>query len=933
LECNFYPLLVPNPAYIFIVLLQPFFKKAFFFWLSTFFSFFESLLSKEKDDGIDEETMKKLLIVLVVVFLIILTALADLPDKKHYTTRHINPHPPVIDGKLDDSVWQKVDWESSFIQREPYERKEPSQKTAFKILYDNKNLYIAVIAYDTDLDKIERRMSRRDNVDGDWVGIDLDSYFDHRTAFCFTVNAAGVKGDHVITNDGDNQDSNWDPIWYVKTAACDEGWTAEMKIPFSQLRFGNKESHTWGLQVTRSLFRKEERSNWQFIPKDSPGWVHRFGELRGISGIKAPRQVELLPYTVGRMQRFQREEGNPFATGRLNDFMGGLDGKIGLTSDLTLDFTINPDFGQVEADPSVVNLTAFETYYAEKRPFFIEGKSILSFQIMGGDGSFSSDNLFYSRRIGRRPHHTPDIQENEHLDMPDNTSIITAFKITGKTKHGLSIGILDSITAEEHARLNSQGQSQRETVEPLTNYFGLRLQKDYNKGNTIIGGMFTATSRNIKDQHLNYLHDAAYSGGFDFYHSWKDKTYYFSLKTVFSNVRGNPEAILRTQESPVRYFQRPDASHVTLDPNRTSLSGYGGTANFGKGGSGHFRFSSGVTWRSPGLELNDMGYLRSADKIMQWVWANYGIWDPFSIFRKINFNFNQWMGWDFSGEKISKGGNIGLYGQFKNYWGFSLGTSRQGEGLSSSALRGGPSLRYPGGWNTWCFFWSDNRKKIQFSLGTDIFIGDDKVSGGSGYEFGLTYRPTNALSISVVPSFNHSKDALQYVETRDFNQEKRYLFGTIDQRTLSVTLRLNLSLTPELSIQFYGQPFVSAGKYFDLRRITDSRAKKFEDRFHQFAGEEMRYDQDEDTFIVDENGDGIVDYSFGNPDFNFLQFRSNLVVRWEYIPGSALYLVWSQGRTGNQPAGEFSFRDGVRNLFGVYPHNVFLIKLSYCFQL
>ena len=860
-------------------------------------------------------------------------ASADSSEKKTYVTNNINPRPPLIDGKLDDPIWDKVTWGGDFIQRSPHEGKEPSQATAFKILYDDRYIYVAVMAYDNEPEKVERRMTRRDDIEGDWVEVHFDSYFDHRTAFGFMVSVAGVKGDFVISDDGDNWDYTWDPIWYVKTDMNEEGWAAEIRIPLSQLRFGKKADQIWGLQVTRRIFRKQETSHWQLIPQKASGWVHMYGELHGIKGIKAQRQVELTPYTVGKMQRFERQEGNPFATGGLENLYGGLDGKIGLTSDLVLDFTINPDFGQVEADPSVVNLTAFETYYSEKRPFFIEGRNILSFQIMGGDGSFSRDNLFYSRRIGRSPQYYPDTEEDEYLDMPENTTILGAFKMTGKTKSGLSIGIIDSITAKESTQISYQGQRRWEVVEPSTNYLGLRLQKDYNKGNTIFGGMITATNRHIKNEELNFLHDAAYTGGFDFIHHWKNKIYYFSLKTVFSQVRGSKEAILQTQESPVRYFQRPDTDHVWVDPNRTSLSGHGGTLNFGKGGSAGFRFSSGVTWRSPGLELNDMGYLYRSDVIMQWVWANYRIAEPFSIFREISFNFNEWVGWDFGGEQIFKGGNMGMWGQFKNYWSFSCGINRQGSSLYTSALRGGSALRWPGGWEGWYSVESDNRKKFSYYLETYHYYGDQNDSRENGFGIGATYRPSKALSLSISPSYEFSLEELQYVTDLDVDAGKRYIFARIDQKTLGLTCRLNLSLTPDLSIQLYGQPFISSGKYSEFKHITDSRAKEYNDRFHGFKEDEIDYDPADEDYYIDENLDGVVDYAFEKPDFNFLQFRMNLVVRWEYIPGSTMYLVWTQGRTETSSLGGFSFREGMRDLFNVHPHNVFLIKFSYCFQL
>jgi hypothetical protein len=879
-----------------------------------------------------------MLLIVVLLAATCFTAFAHPEGKRVYKAKRINPHPPALDGKLDDAIWQKTGWEGNFIQREPYEGKEPSQKTEFKIMYDDKNLYVAIKAYDTEPDKIVKRMARRDNLDGDWVGVTIDSYHDLRTAFSFRVNAAGVKGDEAITEDGDNSDDSWDPIWYVSTYINEEGWTAEMKIPFSQLRFAKKDNHVWGLQCSRKLFRKQEQSHWQFIPKDSPGWVHRFGEIHGIHSIKSGRRIELTPYTVGNVQRFPGEDENPFSTGKSHGFTGGLDGKIAVTSDLTLDFTINPDFGQVEADPSEVNLTTTESYFEEKRPFFIEGRNILNFRLMGGDGSFSSDNLFYSRRIGRTPHHYPDTNDDEYVDMPANTSILGAFKLTGKTRNGLSIGIMESITSSEYAEIDFLGERRNETVEPLTNYFMMRLQKDYRGGDTIIGGMVTATNRGLKDSdpQLNFLHKAAYTGGFDFFHTWKKKTYYFSLKTVFSHVSGDKEAILETQQSPLRYYQRPDAPHVEVDPERTSLSGHGGTINFGKGGKGHLRYSMGVTWRSPGLELNDIGYLRYADRIMQWVWAGYRIWKPFSVFKEISFNFNQWQGWDFSGENIFNGGNIGVYTKFKNYWSVSTGINPQGGSVSTTALRGGPALKWPGGWSHWIYVNSDSRKAFRFGVGTGGYVSNDNAGRSRRYDCSVTYRPSSALSLSLSPFIRLNKSILQYVDTAELETGNRYIFGSIDQKTVGVTIRLNYSITPDLSIQFYGQPFISTGKYTDYKQITDPRADVLEDRYRLYAADEIQYAADDDVYYVTESVNGNGSYSFDNPNFNFLQFRSNLVVRWEYSPGSTVYLVWSQGRTDYysiNSTDDFTFGNNMRDLFSIQPHNVFLVKFTYRFNL
>lgn len=869
------------------------------------------------------------------VILCTTAALAVRPEipKRVCTAHRINPHPPVIDGVLNDPAWRSGEWQADFIQREPYEGQPPTEQTAFKILYDDRNIYVAVKASDSQPDRIERRMSRRDDIEGDWVAVDIDSYFDKRTSFGFIVSAAGVKQDLVLSNDGDSSDLNWDPIWYVKTSRTDEGWTAEIRIPLSQLRFANAERLTWGLQVHRTLFRKEEHSLWQFIPRDASGWVNQFGELKGLNGIRPSRQVELLPYTVGRHQTFRADPGNPFTKGRDWDLMGGLDGKIGVTNDLTMNFTVNPDFGQVEADPSVVNLTAYETYYEEKRPFFIEGRNILSFPIMIGDGDLSSDNLFYTRRVGGRPSRTIDPGSGEFAAAPENTSIIGAFKLTGKTRSGLSIGVINSITAREFTQIGSGGPVTEEQVEPLTNYFGIRLQKDYNQGRTFVGAMATATNRDLNDPSLDFLHKGAYAGGLDFSHTWHDRTYHIVARAVFSHVRGSEEALLRTQRSSLRYFQRPDVTHVSVDPNRRSLSGHGGTAYAAKFGNGHLSYMAGVTWRSPGLELNDMGYQRQADNLMQWIWGAYRIWEPFFIFREININFNQWRGWDFSGANTFDGGNTNLNAQLKNYWRLGMGINRSFESLSTSALRGGPMLRYPGNWNLWYMIGTDQRQRLQFTLTGSQAWGDNDNARVQSIALNAGYRPNSALNLSISPGYTVSRSNLQYVSTREFGPDARYILARIHQKTLAVTLRLNLSLTPDLSIQFYGQPFVSAGDYSRFKRITSPRADRYANRFHLFSEQELSFSPEDDVYSVDENGDRGADYTFHNPDFNVLEFRSNLVVRWEYSPGSTLFLVWSQGRAGYDSSGDFMYMDNLQQLFDLPSHNVFLVKFSYCFQL
>nr|HQV31949.1 DUF5916 domain-containing protein [Calditrichia bacterium] len=554
---------------------------------------------------------------------VFLAAEEAVQPKKEYYTKKAPKGAVSIDGEINEDIWNSVPWAGGdFIVRSPNEGEAPVANTRFKVLYDESYIYFAIRAYDAEPDKIVRRVARRDRFEGDWVEVNIDSYFDKRTAFSFTITAAGVKGDEFISNDGDNWDASWDPIWYVDTHLDDQGWTAEMKIPFSQIRFNSSDDQIWGLQVNRLNYRNNERSHWIFVPQSSKGWVHEFGELRGISGIEPSRRVEVLPYVVAKNERFPTEAGNPFSDG--SDFGGnlGIDAKIGLTSDITMDLTLNPDFGQVEADPSEVNLTAFETFFEEKRPFFIEGRNILDYAVTEAawGGNYSSDNLFYSRRIGRRPQRFPDVPDGGFVDQPRNSSILGAAKITGKTASGWSLGIMESITAQEKAVIEGDGQRFKEVVEPATNYLLGRLQKDFNGGQRTLGMIATATNRSKESLLADRLHNAAYTGGVDFLQNMNDRVYYLSGNLIGSYVEGDARAIANTQMSSTHYFQRPDADHLDYDSTRTSLSGHGGTLKFGK--RGDFKYQGGVTWRSPGLELNDMGFLRRADEVNQWAWMN-----------------------------------------------------------------------------------------------------------------------------------------------------------------------------------------------------------------------------------------------------------------------------------------------------------------------
>lgn len=856
-------------------------------------------------------------------------------ERKIYVTAHARHRSPVIDGRIDEECWEQVDWGGDFVQWEPHEGKPPSQQTAFKILYDDEALYFAARAFDDEPDKIESLLARRDRFPGDWVEINIDSYHDLRTAFSFTSSVSGTRGDEFVSNDGNDWDGNWDPVWELKTHVDELGWTLEARIPLSQLRFGDQEDQVWGIQVQRNLYREQERSLWQPKDKNESGWVSRFGELHGIQNISGGRKVELLPYGLTKGERYEGIADDPFNDGSSADFSLGLDGKVGVTSNITADFTLNPDFGQVEADPSEVNLTAFESFFSEKRPFFIEGSNILDFQIAPSiaGGSFTQDNLFYSRRIGRRPQHSPDLADGEYADVPVNTSILGAAKLTGKTTSGLSIGILESVTAKEKASVATPGGVHQETVEPATNFFVGRVQQDLNQANTRIGTMFTTVHRGITDSYLSFLHDEAYSGGLDFIHQWNDKTWYVAMNGAVSHVRGSADALYETQTSSRRYYQRPDNDYTTLDPERTSLTGHAGSLRLAKISGGNFRFETGAAWRSPGFEINDVGFLREADQINQFTWAGYSIRKPFSVFRSFSFNTNQWLDWDFGGTNLNRQFNGNFNAQLKNAWRFGAGLTRGLEWVSNTALRGGPSSRWPGYTSSWFWVNSDDRKRFYYGFGGNFLDADEgshKRRNGWVY---ASFRPSNAVRLSMEPWFTRNRPEMQYIDTSTNGDADRFLFGRMDQKTFGLTLRLDYSITPNLTVQYYGAPFISSGEYRDFKRITDPHADQYRSRFHEFTEGEITYSEEDEVYLVDENGDGSAEYSFDRPDFNFKDFNSNLVVRWEFQAGSTLYLVWSQARSQFVGRGEFSIRHDMNDLFDVHPHNVFLIKINKWFSL
>jgi len=872
--------------------------------------------------------MKNLISFLLIITSIFQTSNAQKSKKKVpkriYITNSLGQYKaPVIDGKLNDASWSRVAWANNFVENDPDENTPPTFQTKFKILYDAKYLYVGIKALDDDPGKIEKRLSRRDGFEGDRVTINIDSYNDKRTGFSFTLTAAGVKGEEFISENGNNWDDSWNPIWYTKTSVDSLGWNAEMKIPLSQLRFGKAKEQFWGLQVIRQLFRKDERSVWQRIPKDAPGWVSEFGELRGLKNIKPQKQFEIQPFTVTELKTFPKEAGNPFRDGKDFKLNGGLDAKIGITNDLTLDLTVNPDFGQVEADPSAISLDGFEIFFREQRPFFVENKNIFDFRFAD-----NQDNIFFSRRIGRSPQGYPSTSSGEFVNQPQNTTILGAAKFSGKTKNGWSIGVLESITSKEFAKIDNNGLQRKEIVEPATNYFVGRLQKDFNNKNTYIGGIFTATNRNIEGN-LDFLRKSAYTGGFDFKHQWKNRKYYALGNIILSRVDGSKQSITDTQISLTHLFQRVDASNVSVDPNRTSLTGTGGKFELGKASSGHWLYNAGFIWRSPELELNDIGFLRQADVMKQYTNINYQTLKPFGKFRSINANLQQFTTYDFDGNYNRMQYKFGLTANFKNSSWVDIGLMHKPRIYINTILRGGPRFRYSRENVNWFFFGTNSQKKFRFRFGYVYSQAKQNNFSLLRFESGISYQPTNSLSLSINPEFDKNPNKTQYVTAVNFNGTTRYIIAKIDQQTLSASLRINYTINPNLTIQYYGQPFISRGRYSNLKYVTNPIADNLYDRFHLYNDLQISFNGSD--YLIDDNVNGIVDYTIPNPDFSFVQFRSNLVLRWEYIPGSEIFLVWSQGNTGLQNPKNNLFTSLNNQIFKEKAENTFLIKMTYRF--
>ncbi len=829
--------------------------------------------------------------------------------RKYHATRITAP--PVIDGALSDNCWKQGEFQSDYTQYVPVYNAPPSVKTEIKVLYDDKNVYVGIRAFD-DMTKVSKRIGRRDDFEGDILGVQFDSYFDHRTAFEFDITAGGQKLDVLVGNDG--WDVNWNAVWYGKVAYEDSAWTAELQVPLSQLRYSDANEQVWGFNSWRYIHRLHEENHWNLVANDGTGLVYTFGEIHGLQGLKKARRMELTPYLSGKYTTSKKQAGNPFATG--GDFKPqiGLDAKIGITNNFTLDATINPDFGQVEADPSVMNLTAFETFFEEKRPFFLEGKNIFDF-------TFDNDLLFYTRRLGHAPSYRPGY---DTLRIPDQTTIGGAFKLSGKTSGGLSVGIIESVTAEEMAEIHNNNIDSRQVAEPLSNYFIGRFQKDYDRGNTIIGGILTHSHRFINKDYLNFLSRNALTYGLDFTRYWDDRKYFFELKTVGSNINGENDAISRLQTSSARYYQRPDAETILYDTSRTSLSGEGASFKAGKWSKGHWRYSEEVNFRSPGLELNDLGYMTISNIVKNNTNISWVEKEKAWLFKYYNITILQQNAWNAQGNSLFSTVNISSGGEFLNSWFVQLDGQYKFRTIDERILRGGPGMKMPDLLEVAGMLRTNSSKQLYFNLHGSYGSWSEGDSYSYAVNAQVNYRPVSNLLFSLQSTFQKNIDDLQYLDRYSkAGNTYNYLLGRIDNRNLGLTFRVDLALTPEFTLQYYGSPFVSLGKYTNFKKVVNPLDAGYNKRFKL-----LEPVKSENEYQFTDSDDGV-SHAIASPDFNFHQFRSNLVLRWEFRAGSALYLVWAQDRTAYEPSGPFDFGKGFNKMADLYPNNVFMVKFSY----
>ncbi|MEO7457257.1 MAG: DUF5916 domain-containing protein [Gemmatimonadaceae bacterium] len=808
---------------------------------------------------------------------------------------------PAIDGKEADDIWRTAPATTDFLEFMPREGKEPRFKTEFKVAYDDRSLYVFVRAYDSHPDSIMTALTRRDvRGPSDQLKVMIDSYNDRRSGFEFAVNPDGVKRDYAMYNDS-QEDGAWDGIWDAATRIDSLGWTAEFRIPFSQLRYSTKQEHTFGFAIWRDIERYKERTSWPLYRPTQSGISSQLGYLGGVRDITPFHRLEIVPYAVAKNSSITR----PSATSaspydRTQAFSAGADLKYGITPNLTLDATVNPDFGQVEADPSVVNLSAFETFFQERRPFFIEGTGLYSFGINCSSVNCGGEGLFYSRRIGRSPQLYGRYAD---VESPNTTPIIGAAKLTGRVGKGLNVGVLEAVTGRVRGTLDR-------TTEPRTNYTVLRSVQELRGGATSVGIIATAVNRSLDSWSDNFLRRDAYAYGGNLTHRFGKSRYELTANATRSLVRGSAQSIASTQLSSVHLYQRPDAG-LTYDPTRTSLGGDEEQVTLGKFGGNMIHWQSAYDRRSEGFEINDLGFLQRANQQTFSNWMQLGWRKPTRLYRSATANFNAWGFWTINGLQTERAVNSNWHLNLANNMWLHAGAthSRLGETYCDNCARGGPAVRRSPQLTGFVGWQGDDRGHFVPGVFFNFGRSDDGRGGYTDINPTLTIIPMSQLQLELSADFFRNRDNTQWLGNfADASGVTHYAFARLVQDQRSVGIRASYTATPTLSLQLYAAPFVSRGEYSAVRELSATpRASSYDARYATYAppaGTSMGFD--------------------------VLQLRSTSVARWEFRPGSTVFAVWTHGRDGFDPHfRERGFRDEYNDLFALHPVNTFLVKLAY----
>lgn len=823
---------------------------------------------------------------------------------------------PVIDGKLADPAWQAARFVSDFVQKQPVWGQPPSRRTEVAIVYDREALYVGARMYAAGPEDIQTVMTRRDETGtAERIIISFDTFRDRRTAVSFAVTAAGVRADWYHPDDAEfDRDLSYSPVWSAGTALEATGWTAEIRIPFTQMRFVDGAAQPWGININRYVPHRNEDIYWIVVPPSETGWSSFFGEIEGLGDIRQPLRLEVVPYAAADVTARSRSlaAGDPFAREAALGGDAGVDVKLGLGPSLTLDLAVNPDFGQVEADPAEVNLSGYETILAERRPFFTEGSKLLA-----GQGL----QFYYSRRIGAAPRGRVEIAEDRdgdgdsdleasYVEQPLATRILGAAKLTGRLASGLSVGALSALTAPARAGFLARyddGAEERGSalVEPLSSYNVLRLQQEAGTPGSYVGGTLTGVARALGEDALaDTMARQAATGGVDWRLRLEEGTYVLDGYLGFSHLRGEPAAIRAIGESSIHYLQRPDQDHVSRNPDADAMSGLAGRLGLGKR-SGAVRFDAATSFETPGLNWNDVGQLQAADDIVLSGSAHYRETEPSALTQAWAAGLFGEGKWDFGG--VHEYWALAGFGElaWKNFWNTSAEVALVTPGLSPSATRGGPLAGTGWGTNASFHLSSAAGSRTQWHTSAN---GSWFREGARGFQLsgGLSWQPVDRVRLSLTPRYVRLRDSRQYIDTIDDpalmgNPEtsgKRYLFGTIERRELAVQARVQVVFTPDLALDLYAEPFASSGRYHRFGELPRPRSRDL-----ALYGDELGAiaRADDDAYEVSAGGES---FRFDDPDFTALSFRSTAVLRWELSPGSTLFVVWQASRADDLGAPE-----------------------------